>query len=157
VTEGDLVALGDRILVRGRILGVGGYRPNWHPLLRALPDVVVVNASVARWLSPTLAALGRYLDGDEPGAELVTRRLAEILFVQTIASWLRSEEVPEGWLRALTDPHLGRAIGTIHARPAEPWSIEALSRIAGMSRSAFFQRFRTIVGASPAKYVAGWR
>lgn len=130
---------------------------DWHPLLRALPDTIVVNAGVGRWLSPTLVGLERFLDAREPGAELIAQKLTDILFVQTLASWLSGQNASESWLRALCDDQVGRVIGLIHARPAEPWSVERLAHAAGMSRSAFFNRFRDLVGEPPAKYLLRWR
>lgn len=130
---------------------------DWHPLLHALPDVIVVNAGAGRWLSPTLAALERYVSGQEPGAGLVTQRLAEVLFVQALATWLEDEPALSGWLGALRDPQVGRAIARMHAEPSRDWTVEALGRAAGMSRTAFFERFKSLVGEPPATYLVRWR
>ncbi|MCA9713708.1 MAG: AraC family transcriptional regulator [Myxococcales bacterium] len=130
---------------------------DWHPLLRALPELLIVNVGVERWLAPTLTALERQLADLEPGAEFITRRLTEILFMQTLAAWLRAEELPRGWLRALRDARVGRALGLMHARPAEDWAVPRLAQAVGMSRSAFFTRFKQLVGQSPARYLQGWR
>jgi len=45
----------------------------------------------------------------------------------------------------------------MHQSPAHPWSVEALARAAGMSRSAFAQRFKSKVGEAPLEYLTGWR
>jgi AraC-like DNA-binding protein len=62
-----------------------------------------------------------------------------------------------GWLAAIRDPRIGKALAAIHRRPAEAWSVEALASIASLSRSTFTERFTTVVGVPPARYVARWR
>lgn len=130
---------------------------DWHPLLRALPELIVVNAGLGRWLGTTITSLERYLDGEEPGAALVTSRLTEILFVQSIATWLDARDAPDGWLAALRDPQLGRALALIHDDPAADWTAERLGRAVGLSRRALYTRFAELLGETPARYLAGWR
>jgi AraC-like DNA-binding protein len=62
-----------------------------------------------------------------------------------------------GWLYALTDVRLGRAIGCIHKEPSRKWSVLELARRAGMSRTAFAVRFKQAVGQSPIEYLTEWR
>ena len=64
---------------------------------------------------------------------------------------------PRGWLAALRDPSLGRALALLHARVAEPWTSEALARELNMSRSAFAERFTAVMGLPPMRYLTGWR
>jgi AraC-like DNA-binding protein len=62
-----------------------------------------------------------------------------------------------GWLRALTDPRLSTALQRLHERPEAPWTVEGLARAAGMSRSVFAARFKSIVGEGPLTYLTRWR
>ena len=62
-----------------------------------------------------------------------------------------------GWLAALRDRHVGRAIGLMHERPAEPWTIDDLSRQVGLSRSALHERFVELAGQPPMQYLTNWR
>jgi len=64
---------------------------------------------------------------------------------------------PPGWLAALRDRHVGRAIGLLHERPAEPWTIDELGRQVGLSRSALHERFAELVGQPPMQYLTNWR
>src|SRR5690606_34041544 len=57
----------------------------------------------------------------------------------------------------LSDPRLARALVAMHEEPARPWSLEAMAKEAGMSRSAFAARFRSVVGETPADYLSDWR
>jgi AraC-like DNA-binding protein len=62
-----------------------------------------------------------------------------------------------GWLAGLNDPHVGRALGLVHADPARGWTVEELARESGISRAALAKRFAELVGDTPMQYLAGWR
>lgn len=94
----------------------------------------------------------------EPGGEAVMTRLADVLVIQVLRQWLRtSDEASTGWVAALRDPHVGRALGLLHAHPERDWSLVELAKQAGMSRSAFAERFTVLLGEPPMRYLAGWR
>lgn len=94
----------------------------------------------------------------EPGGEAVMTRLADVLVIQVLRQWLRtSHEASTGWLAALRDPHVGRALGRLHAEPERGWTLVELARQAGMSRSAFAERFTALLGEPPMRYLALWR
>ena len=61
------------------------------------------------------------------------------------------------WLRALRDPVLAQVIAALHARPAEPWTVEALAREVHLSRATLARRFTEIVGEPPLTYLTRWR
>jgi transcriptional regulator GlxA family with amidase domain len=73
-----------------------------------------------------------------PGGEKVIPRLADILVIQAIRSWIaRDPAAQTGWLGALRDPQIGRAIALAHRDPARNWTVASLATAVGMSRSAF--------------------
>lgn len=85
-------------------------------------------------------------------------RMTELLFGEAVRRYV--EELPEGegsWLAGLRDPAIGKALRLIHDRYAEPWDVNSLAREVGMSRSAFAERFTTLIGESPMRYFAKWR
>ena len=93
-----------------------------------------------------------------PGGEAVITRLADILVVQAIRSWLETDPAAQtGWLGALQDRQIGRAIALIHRDPARPWTVASLARELAMSRSAFAARFTELVGEPAMQYVTRWR
>src|SRR5690606_27296543 len=63
----------------------------------------------------------------------------------------------QGWLAALRDPPLSRALAAIHAQVAHPWTTETLAQQAFLSRSAFAERFTRTVGQPPMSYLTRWR
>jgi AraC-like DNA-binding protein len=130
--------------------------PGGHPVLPLLPDVLHQKAGQASgWLEPLLRALGAEAREAKPGSLTILSRLTDILFVQVVRAWLE-EQPPEqpSWLRALNDPRLARVLAAVHEDPAQDWSVEKLAEQAGMSRSAFAERFSEVVGEPPHAYVA---
>jgi AraC-like DNA-binding protein len=93
-----------------------------------------------------------------PGGETVITRLADILVIQAIRSWIAQDPSAQtGWLGALRDKQVGRAITLIHRDPARAWTVASLAAEVAMSRSAFAARFTELVGEPPMHYVARWR
>ena len=132
-----------------------------NPLRAGLPRLLHLPGSdgaVARWLEPTVRLLA--LEGSAPptGRTTVLDRLAEVILIHLIRAWL-DRQSPEcgGWLRAITDSQLARALAAFHAEPGHPWTIESLAQAAGMSRSAFAARFKALTGQTPLDYLTEWR
>lgn len=132
-----------------------------NPLLGALPPLIHCpgsDGSVARWLDPTVRLLAAESASTTPGRATILNRLAEVVFIQLIRAWVASRpESDGGWLGALRDPQLGAALAAIHSEPGASWTVASLASRASMSRSAFAQRFRAVVGETPFDYVTRWR
>jgi len=132
-----------------------------NPLLRVLPPLIHFSGSdgrVARWLEPTVRLLAMESGSSTPGRTTILNRLAEVAFVQMIRTWI--DDLPEGgggWLGALGDSHLSRALEAIHSDPGKRWSLASLASRANMSRSAFATRFKSLVGEAPIEYLTRWR
>jgi AraC-like DNA-binding protein len=144
-------------LVAGAFRYGSGHR---IPLFETLPPVIHIAASDGRaspWLSSTVQLLIAESAARSPGGTVVVSRLVDVLFVQALRTFIMSTHCKESGLRALGDPHIGKALQLVHERPAEPWTVEGLARAVGLSRSAFAARFSELVGESPLGYVSRWR
>ncbi len=132
-----------------------------HPLLSLLPPVIVITAQRIESdveLQLLLRLLAREAQHRDTGAELVLPRLIETLFVYVLRAWLRDQpEGTAGWLGALRDNQIRKALSLIHESPQAPWTVESLARQAAMSRAAFAKRFMDLVGQPPLAYVTRWR
>ena len=130
-------------------------------VIAELPDVIVVDSwsdDEAQAFADVLRLLAREATTTEPGGETVMTRLADVLVIQTIRWWLRQAPASStGWIAALRDRHIGRALARMHADPAHGWTIAELAAESNLSRSAFAARFSTLVGTPPAGYLAAWR
>ncbi len=84
--------------------------------------------------------------------------LYESLFVYAIRAYASSSAAPpKGWLAAMSDKHLSKAIQAMHAGLDGSWSVESLAREACMSRSVFALKFKTVLGQTPLEYLTRWR
>jgi AraC-like DNA-binding protein len=84
--------------------------------------------------------------------------LYESLFVYAIRAYATSSAAPpKGWLAAMSDKHLSKAIQAMHSGIHKSWSVDSLAREARMSRSAFALKFRTVLGQTPLEYLTRWR
>lgn len=133
----------------------------FNPLFEALPQVLVIPASSgprAALLRASVEFLVQELARDSPGVASVTARLTELLFVEALrqhTSTLAEDRV--GWLAALRDPGISRALEAIHGKPEHDWNADELAKLAAMSRTVFYERFTGLIGVAPAQYVTRWR
>jgi AraC-like DNA-binding protein len=132
-----------------------------HPLLTVLPPVVKFTADELQ-NDPELRALLDLIRSEslqpEQGSYAVVPRLLEALFVYLVRAWVRQQpQGAAGWLGALRDPQLRKALTQIHQSPQVPWTVESLARSVAMSRAAFAKRFSDLVGEPPLAYITRWR
>lgn len=129
------------------------------PLLDGLPEVIVLDLTDTRRFGQThvlMQLMIAELQQRDVGCKAVVDQLAAALFIHVLRSQLE-EGLNQGILAALFDPQIGQALTLLHQRPAEEWSVELLAREVGMSRSLFSERFRTLAGKTPMRYLAEWR
>ncbi|MGJ7543808.1 AraC family transcriptional regulator [Variovorax sp. LT1R16] len=131
-----------------------------HPLARALPPLIRLPLHAVEGLEQSLALLFAETTRVLCGQRLLADRMFEVVLIQLLR-WLldHPEEsgLPAGLLTGLGDPQLARVLVAMHERPGEPWTLEHMAQQAGLSRSTFAQRFKSLVGATPADYLANWR
>jgi len=120
------------------------------------PRIHVREDDCAAWLKPIVGFMMAEAADHQAGAALMVSRLIDLVVIRTLRSWVHQGHT-SGWLGALVDGRIARAIKAIHEHPRERWSIDTLAGIAGMSRSSFYDRFTTLVGQSPLRYSNEWR
>jgi AraC-like DNA-binding protein len=136
-----------------------------HPaarnLVEILPSTIHVEASRSarlEWMQSLLGLMAAEAGELRPGGEAVITRLGDILVIQAIRAWIETAPAARlGWLGALQDPQIGRAMTLIHRDPARAWTVAALATELSMSRSAFAARFTELVGEPVMRYVSRWR
>jgi AraC-like DNA-binding protein len=136
-----------------------------HPaarnLIEILPEILHIegaNPTQTDWMQSTLRLMAAEARELRPGGEAVITRLGDILVIQAIRSWIETDPAARtGWLGALQDPQIGRAISLIHREPARDWTVASLADELAMSRSAFAARFTELVGEPAMQYVTRWR
>lgn len=127
-----------------------------HPLLGMMPDVMrTAELEVYEPGIPhLLEAMAREVTMERVGSGGILARLADVLAATIIRSWVeRGCGDSSGWIAAVRDRKIGQVLAAIHLEPSREWSVEALARMMGVSRSGFADRFASVVGETPAKYV----
>lgn len=147
---------GDDFLVLGSHFALEG---DARFLLDALPPIVVPEDSAqqesTRW---AIERMVREMRDFQPGGTLVAQQVAYMLLVEALRLHVANNaQRGPGWLFALADPRMERALACIHQSPGQPWTMEELARSAGMSRTAFAQVFKRTVGETPMAYLTRWR
>jgi AraC-like DNA-binding protein len=132
-----------------------------EPLMGQLPPVVHVPADPVggRDIAGIIELLAMEIGAPRPGSRAAAARLTDTLLIVAVRHWLdrqADDDVPS-WLRALRDPVLSRVIATLHARPAEPWTVESLAGEVHVSRATLARRFTEVVGEPPLTYLTRWR
>lgn len=127
--------------------------PRRHAYIADLPDdTVIIRAGDI----PVAAMMARMTDAicceleQGSGDPEVIRRLCEVIMLQLIrhvqTGLARMGQPPEAIRH---DQHILRAWSAYFAEPAAAWTVEKLASAAGLSRSAFHDRFKGIFGAPP--------
>jgi AraC-like DNA-binding protein len=132
-----------------------------HPLLESLPPLMHlrgVSTQAVEYKELAQRLLIHEVRNPHLGGEAVIARLVELLFVQTVRSWIDAQpEGTGGWLVALRHPIIRMVLGAMHASPARNWTVSELAAEAHVSRSSLSALFRRLVGVSPMAYLARWR
>ena len=136
-----------------------------HPvaarLANLLPDYIYIRSSRSNFagiLRTLMQLLAFETSQMSIGGEAVITRLADIVVIQAIREYLSSHnELDIGWLNALRDKQIGKALALLHENPGTDWSLVTLAKSVNMSRTSFAQLFRKLVGTTPIEYLSDWR
>jgi AraC family transcriptional regulator, alkane utilization regulator len=155
----------------GKSALVAGYFTFEHRTARhflaPLPPLIHICAEDGQsvpWLEATLKFLASESTSDVPGAQAIMARLTDVLFIQILRAYIAQEategqacEEQAGMLRALIDPHIGKALALMHQQPDHPWTVAELAAQVRMSRTGFAMRFSKMAGVAPLDYLRKWR
>jgi len=135
--------------------------PNDFPLLHRLPELIHIRGAqgnMEQGLGDIVRLIARESASQQSGADVMLRRLTELLFIQVIRLWIDQQaEASVGWVGALRDQPISTALGLIHESPAHKWTVKELADASALSRSAFSARFTELVGEPPLTYLTRWR
>jgi len=118
----------------------------------------VVPQGSGTWLGTTLKFTINEARAARPGNAAMLGRLTELMFVEILREYMQRLPASEGgWLAAVNDVHVGKALRLMHTDPVHDWSVEELAKEVAISRSVFAQRFTELLGEAPMRYLANWR
>lgn len=130
-----------------------------HPFLTSLPDIIHIKnieEGDFPWILNIANLLITETQTDSTGSSVIVERLAEALFISAIRYYI-SQHHSQPFLAALYDQKISTTLQLIHASPEKDWSLDNLSKEAGMSRTSFANHFRNKVGQTPMHYLTKWR
>jgi hypothetical protein len=111
---------------------LGGAQVAGNPIDGALPAMLRLDIRrdpSSDWVRSTFRFAADEIARGRVGSEAVMAKLSELLFVEAVRRHV--ETLPDehrGWLAGLKDPFVSRAMALLHARIAEPWTVDGLGR-----------------------------
>jgi AraC-like DNA-binding protein len=134
-----------------------------NPLDIGLPDLIHLNQREAslRMSAPIVRLIEANQQQHQAGWKVIVQRLGELVLLQTVAAAL-TERVREPvdsasgayrMMKAATDVVIGPALRVIVDAPEADWTVPQLAKIGKVSKSAFSERFRRLVGLPPLQYL----
>jgi AraC-like DNA-binding protein len=131
-----------------------------HPFLKDLPPIIHIKQFVTEnqlLLKQVAQLMLQELSCERPGSKVMLKCLSEIMFVNIIRAYLEQATPERGFLSALNDPRISKALKLMQDLPEKNWTLESLASEVGMSRSVFFNQFKKLVGETPLSYLTNWR
>jgi AraC-like DNA-binding protein len=129
--------------------------------LGGLPPLIRINIRdepSGQWLENSLEFSVTQAAKREAGGDAMLAKLSEAVFAETLRRYAR--RLPDGatgWLAGARDPDVGQALTLLHRRYADPWTLSAIARAIGVSRTVLTERFRHFLGDPPMTYLTRWR
>jgi AraC-like DNA-binding protein len=148
---------GDALVLHGAYFTERSLLSAWT----GLPGIICISSRdgpTPTRLEGVIASLRAEMENPGQGSQVVIDRLVDLLLVYSFRAYRRIDEQAEApWIVGAMSPTLGRALSCMHRAPERPWTVSALAREAGMSRSAFSNAFREAIGQAPGAYLTDWR
>jgi len=99
-----------------------------------------------------------YADTLAPDHDLVVRRLAEIMLINIGRRiFVERPDSADVAPRPHANRQIMKAINAFVASPKKDWSLQALAKVAGMSRARFAEEFKLVTGQTPARIFSRMR
>lgn len=132
-----------------------------HPAISILPNYIHLrqqDIGSSPWLSTAMKLISLEANLNSQGSTAIISRLIEVIFIQAIREITESDnQIRNGFVRAMSDKCLSKALSAIHSQPESKWRVEDLAEVAGMSRSNFAKKFQSEIGKTPIDYLRDWR
>lgn len=131
-----------------------------NPVIEALPPLLKISIRECEafdWIESSMRfAIQEIVQGRLANSSTMSR-LSELLLVEALRKHIMDSAGNYAWLGGFRDRQVGRALSALHQDLAQAWTVDLLAREAGMSRTAFTNRFSELTGLSPMRYVSDWR
>lgn len=131
-----------------------------HPFIKELPSIIHIDNNDLKqfyWLKSISELVIQEAEKEQSGSGIIVNKLGEILFVHTLRAFIEKNKCSRGFIAAIQDGRISKVLKEIHSFPQRDWKLEQLAQIATMSRTSFTNRFKSLIGETPFKYITRWR
>jgi len=135
------------------------YKP-LHPFLKDLPAIIHIRQYVTEnqlLIKQVTQLMLHEINNEGPGSILMLKCLSEMMFINIIRAYLDQAAPQSGFLSALNNPGISKALKLMQDSPQNDWTLSSLASEIGMSRSVFFNQFKKLVHETPLSYLTNWR
>lgn len=131
-----------------------------HPFVHELPEIIHITDSERKeisWLESITNLVIQEAGSENSGSNIIVNKLGEVLFIHTLRAFIQRNSTKKGFLAAIQDERISKALRAIHDSPEKDWRLDSLAQIAGMSRTSFSNKFKDLIGETPLTYITNWR
>ena len=131
-----------------------------HPFVHELPEIIHITDTERKelsWLESITNLVIQEAGNENSGSNIIVNKLGEVLFIYALKAFIRKNSSKKGFLAAIQDERISKALRAIHNYPEKDWQLYSLSQIAGMSRTSFSNQFKALIGETPLTYITNWR
>jgi len=131
-----------------------------HPFIKELPAMIHISDDDVKqfsWLKNITDLVIDEAEKERPGSNVIVNKLGEIFFIHTLRALIENNKLKTGFMAAMQDERISKVLKKIHTYPQNDWQLEKLARIAGMSRTSFISKFKSLIGDTPFNYLTQWR
>jgi AraC family transcriptional activator of mtrCDE len=118
-------------------------------LFKTLPDrlhVSLTDEEAPESLQAVVALMRQEASAACPGALAIVTALSQTLLVLALRRYSERPDRDASILAVLADARLGASAKAVLDAPGQPWTIEALGKLAAMSRASYARRFQQASG-----------
>jgi AraC family transcriptional activator of mtrCDE len=124
-----------------------------HGLFDHLVEPIVLHPREHETIGSVLTALLGEMANPQPGSNALITLLMKQCLVYVLRRYCESGNCQVPWLSALEDPQMAGVLEQMIDDPGRRFTLELLAGSAGMSRSAFAQRFKASFGRSAMDFL----
>lgn len=131
-----------------------------HPFIKELPEMIHITDTDRKelsWLESISNLVIQEAGNESSGSNIIANKLGEVLFIHTLRAFIQKNSKKKGFLVAIQDKRIGKALRAVHINPEKNWQLSSLAEIAGMSRTGFSNQFKNLIGETPLTYITNWR